>query len=296
MSWRIRDASVRYRGAKDLALRGVSCDLTPGALTAVIGPNGAGKSTLVRLLLGTIALESGQVALDDRPLAGWTRREIASRISVLPQREEETFVLTGLEVAAMGRYPHLGPWRAMRATDWDVIDAAMEMCGASEFCDRPMHELSGGERQRVRIARALAQDGQALILDEPTANLDLCFEMEIFELMRRLADSGRTVVAMTHNINLAARYADSLVILKDGQVAGHGSATSVISAALLGEVYKWPTNVYSHAGPGNDTGAPQLVPIARYAAPSPANPAIRSHNIPHQLSKVREPARGGVST
>ncbi len=262
MTWQIRNLSVRYKGCTERVLHGITCDLGGAALLAFIGPNGAGKSTLVRALLGTMPIEEGSVALDGKPVQNWERNELACRVSVLPQGEEETFAMSTREVVAMGRYPHIGPWRTPSAADRSAVDGAMNLCSVTELAHRPMRSLSGGERQRVRIARAVAQNGSALVLDEPTASLDLSFEMEIFELMQSVARQGRTVIVVTHNVNLAARYANALFLLQRGQLVASGAPHKVMSSSLLEDVYRWPISIHPHAGPGRDSGAPQLVTIA----------------------------------
>ncbi len=262
MSWQIKNLSVRYKGSAVRALNNITCELSGAALLAFIGPNGAGKSTLVRVLLGTMSIETGSVTLDGKPIESWERNELACRVSVLPQGEEETFGMSAREVVAMGRYPHIGLWRNASAADNSAIDDAMGLCSITSLSERPMRSLSGGERQRVRIARAVAQNGTALVLDEPTASLDLSFEMEIFDLMQSLAREGRTVLVVTHNVNLAARYADSLFLMQSGELIASGAPHEVMAGPLLEGVYQWPVKVYPHGGPGKDSGAPQLVAIA----------------------------------
>jgi iron complex transport system ATP-binding protein len=161
----------------------------------------------------------------------------------------------------MGRYPHLGPWHGEGAADRSAVGSAMARCDVAEFATRPVGTLSGGERQRARLARALAQEPDTLVLDEPTAALDIAHEMGIFELLRGLADSGVTVLMVTHNLNVAARYADRLLLMDRGRPVADGAPGDVFTAETLQTVYRWPIAVADHPGPGPDTGAPQVTPL-----------------------------------
>jgi iron complex transport system ATP-binding protein len=262
MSWSCDGLRFEYRGAARAAIDDVSIDIEAGACTAVLGPNGSGKSTLLRLLLGTLEPDAGEISFAGRRVRDWPRTEIARTVGVVPQSEEMPFPLTVREMVAMGRYPHLGPWRREGARDRAAIDSALERCDVAHFAGRAIATLSGGERQRARIARALAQQPRALALDEPTIALDVRHEMAIFELLRALVAEGVTVVVITHNLNLAARYADRLILLDAGRVAGSGGPADVIRPDLLESVYRWPVSVWPHPGPGRDAGTPQVTPIA----------------------------------
>jgi iron complex transport system ATP-binding protein len=266
-SWRCADLSVRYSGAVGPALDGVTLDVPAGGMTAVLGPNGSGKSTLLRALLGVVPVEAGTVELGGREVREWNRAALAREIGVVPQGEESPFPMSVREMVAMGRYPHLGPWRREGPADREAIHEAMERCDVGGLAERPISTLSGGERQRARIARALAQQAPTLALDEPTASLDVGHEMEVFELLRTLSDGcGTTVLLVTHHLNLAARFADRLVLLERGRVAAAGPPRRVLSEEVLERVYGWPVRVDPFPGPGRDQGAPQVVPLARGAA------------------------------
>ncbi|HEX9937977.1 MAG TPA: ABC transporter ATP-binding protein [Longimicrobium sp.] len=260
--WSCRGVRFGYPDASRPALDGVSLDVRAGACTAVLGPNGSGKSTLMRILLGTLEPQAGSVAFDDRPLAEWTREQIARQVGVVPQGEEAVFPMTVRELVAMGRYPHLGPWRREGEADRRAVERAMRRCDVLAFAARPIGTLSGGERQRARVARALAQEPAALALDEPTAALDVSHEMAIFELLRDLGRAGTTVLLVTHNLNLAARYADRLVLLDRGRIAAQGTPAQVLTRETVERVYGWPVRIHPHPGPGPDTGAPQVVPLS----------------------------------
>lgn len=273
MSWRCDAVRFAYPAAPAEAVAGVTIDVPAHAFTAVIGPNGSGKSTLLRLLLGVARPDAGDVTFEGRPVADWARAELARAVGVVPQQEEMPFPLSVRELVAMGRYPHLGPWRAERAVDRAAIAAALARCDVGGLADRPVSTLSGGERQRARIARALAQEPRALALDEPTMALDIRHEMAIFELLRRLVRERVTVVVVTHNLNLAARYADHVVLLDGGRVAASGTSAEVFRRDLLERVYQWPLEVGRHAAPGPDRGAPQIIPLGgRHAAAPSTDP------------------------
>ena len=261
-AWSTAGLTLRYPGAARPALDDVTLDIPQGRCTAILGPNGAGKSTLVQLLLGTLAPSAGRAEFEGRATAQWARRDFARAVGVVPQIEEATFPLTVRELVSMGRYPHLGPWRREGEADRRAIDAALATCDVLDMADRPLRTLSGGERQRARVARALAQEPRALVLDEPTASLDVRHEMAIFELLPTLCARGATVLVVTHHLNLAARYADRLVLLHRGRVAADGPPAAVLTRSLVEAVYGWPVTITPHPGPGPDAGVPQVIPLA----------------------------------
>ena len=265
MSWRCEALGFRYPGAERDAVDGISLEIGAGACTAVLGPNGSGKSTLLRLLLGVLAPKRGAAWFQGRALAEWPRAAIAREIGVVPQGEELAFPVSVRELVAMGRYPYLGSWRREGAADRRAIEEALRRCDVLQLSDRLVSTLSGGEQQRARIARALAQEPTVLALDEPTASLDISHEMAIFELLRELGRGGVTVLLSTHNLNRAARYADRLVLIDQGRVAAEGTPSEVLRRDLLEAVYRWPVRTTPHPGPGPDTGAPQVTPLARDA-------------------------------
>jgi iron complex transport system ATP-binding protein len=249
--------SVRYRGSRLRALDDVSIAAPEGTLTAVVGPNGSGKSTLVRALVGQVPLEQGTIAVDDRPVRDDARGDIARRVAVVTQREEPAFPLGVRDYVALGRYPHLGLWHAPTKVDTDAIAGAVARTEIEPYMDRAITELSGGEWQRVRLARALAQGGRSLVLDEPTTFLDVGHEMAVFELLGRLAADGLAVLLVSHQLNLVARFAHRMVLLHRGRVAGEGTPDDVMQASLLESLYDWPLVVARDPA----VGAPALIPL-----------------------------------
>jgi iron complex transport system ATP-binding protein len=261
-AWRCDDLVVRYPAAARDALAGISLEIPAGRCTAVLGPNGSGKSTLLRVLLGVLRPTSGVARFRDRPVGDWPRDALAREVGVLPQGEETHFPITVREMVAMGRYPHLGPWRREGPADREAIDRALVRCDVDGFAARDLATLSGGERQRARLARALAQEPGTLVLDEPTVALDVRHAMAILELLRGLREEGATILLVTHDLNLAARYADRLVVLQDGRLAADGPPAEILDRPLVERVWRWPVRVDPYPGPGPDTGAPQVTPLA----------------------------------
>lgn len=252
-----RDVAVRYPQGAHLALDGVSLESIRGRITAVVGPNGSGKSTLVRALVGRVALHAGSITLDGVPIEGSTRRHLATRVAVVTQREEPAFPLKVSEYVSLGRYPHLGVWKSSTRLDRDAIERAVQLTETQPFAARAITELSGGEWQRVRLARALAQGGDAIVLDEPTTFLDVGHEMAIFELLSRLAAEGQAILLVSHQLNLVARFAEHMVLLNRGRVEAAGDPASVMQGSILERVFEWPLVVTRDPA----VGAPSLVPL-----------------------------------
>ncbi len=253
----VRNVSVRYVGAARRAVDDVSIDIQQGQFAAIIGPNGSGKSTLIRAMLSALPLDAGQVLFEERDVATFSRSDLARRIGAVTQIEEMPFPVSVRELVATGRYPHLGAWRAEGEVDRRAVHDALARCDVVEMADRSIADVSGGERQRARIARALAQEPRTLVLDEPTASLDIAHEMSVFELLRSLArDEGRTVIVATHNLNLAARYADIMLLMRVGTTAALGTPTEVMQQEVLQQVYGWPIQVFDF------DGAPQVAPLS----------------------------------
>ncbi len=255
MIFQARGVTWTWPGSGDPTLNGVDLDLPVGALVALVGPNGSGKTTLLRVMLGAVRPDQGQVLLQGRPVTEWPREAMARIVGVLPQREESAFPMTVMETVLLGRYAHLGPIRPVGASDRAAARDALERCDAWRFRDRFTHALSAGEWQRVRLARALAQEPQVLVLDEPTSALDVRHEMELFELIRRLVNEGLGCLLVTHHLNLAARYADRMVLLENGRVVATGSPAEVLREEVLTRTFEWPVRV-THL-----LGVPQVHPL-----------------------------------
>ncbi len=255
----IADLVVSYdRGSRN-AVDGVSFLVPRGHLTALAGPNGSGKSSIVRALLRRADVLRGGVTIDDREVSTLSYAELARLVAVVPQREEAAFPARVRDYVALGRYPHLGLWRAPAEDDDRAVEQALAQAGVEDLADRDTDALSGGEWQRVRIARALAQKTPALVLDEPTTFLDVAHEMAIFELLASLARSGLAVLLVSHQLNLVARFADTIVLLDQGKVATSGAPAEVMNATLLESVYRWPVVITRDPA----IGAPALVPLRR---------------------------------
>ena len=255
----VSDLVVSYPGAARNAVDGVSLVAAAGKLTALAGPNGSGKSSIVRALLGRADVVRGSVVVADSDVRTLSLGELARRVAVVPQREDAAFPTRVRDYVALGRYPHLGLWRSASTADDVAIGEALEQAGVTALADRDTDALSGGEWQRVRIARALAQKAPALVLDEPTTFLDVAHEMAIFELLSSLARSGLTVLFVSHQLNLVARFADTIVLLDQGKIATSGAPRDVMKGDLLESIYGWPV-VITH---DPAVGAPALVPLRR---------------------------------
>lgn len=234
-----------------------------GALYAVLGPNGSGKSTLMRALLGMVRPEGGTTMIDGRETKDWSRVELARAVGAVSQAEHPAFPISVRDFVAMGRYPHLGPLRREGDADRGAVRKALARCDVADLGARDVTTLSGGELQRVRIARALAQEPSALVLDEPTASLDVRHEMSIFQLLRESADRGMTVLLITHHINLAARFSDRFLLLHEGGVAAEGEIDEVFQEGILERVYRWPLAVRGDPL----TGAPRVTPLGGRSGP-----------------------------
>lgn len=233
---RVRDISIRY-GPCDVVC-GVTFDLRKGEIIALLGPNGTGKTTLVRALNGSVPIASGDVLLEGRPLSEHSRREIARRIAVVAQENETKFPVTVLEYVLAGRFANGSAFGWETVEDISIALRALADCDLDEFGSRLMNELSGGERQRVVLARALATDARLLLLDEPTANLDLAHQAMMFRLVRgRCRGCEASAIVITHDLNLAAEFADRVMLLKGGEVFAFGSPEEVLTEANLREVY-----------------------------------------------------------
>lgn len=237
MKLRVSDLSFSYGSAR--ILKDISFDAEEGEFLGLMGPNGSGKTTLLRCLTRYLPTEARAVLVDMKPLHTLTDREVASTFAVVPQSSSTDFPFTVRDVVTMGRIPHArGRLSGMRREDSEVVARSMESAGCAHLADRPFSELSGGERQRGVIARALAQEPRALLLDEPTVYLDISGQLEMMDLVRRLnKERGLTVVAVLHDINLAARYCDRIALLSKGRLDAIGRPSEVLTAETILGVY-----------------------------------------------------------
>jgi ABC-type cobalamin/Fe3+-siderophores transport system ATPase subunit/ABC-type Fe3+-siderophore transport system permease subunit len=259
-------AAYRARPAEQV-LRSIDLDVAPGEVVGLIGPNGVGKSTLLRVAGGTLRPSSGQVCLDGQELRTLRARQIARQIAVVPQDSPVPAGLLVHEMVALGRTPYLRVLSGQTATDRRAIDAAVDAAGIGGLLDRPIDELSGGERQRVVLARALAQEPRLLLLDEPTANLDLHHQVSMLELVRGLARDGHlAVLTALHDLQLAALYCDRLSLMQRGLVVAHGVPEAVLTEPLLGQVYGQPVVVTRH--PVHGLPMVSIIPGAHARRPS----------------------------
>ena len=254
------NVSFRYAAGAPLVVDGVTVRLTDGALAGILGPNGSGKTTLLRLLSGTRRPASGRVLLGDRPLDQLSRRDAARQIAVVPQETELAFEYTAIEIVLMGRHPHLGVFTVEGPEDLRIARDAMTATGTNHLEDRPFHELSGGEKQRVVIAAALAQSATLLLLDEPTASLDLGYQLEISSLLSRLNQDHRVTMAIsTHDLNLAAAICRELILMRDGRVLAAGPTNEVLTPENIRLLYDVEADVQINS----ETGHMTVVPVRK---------------------------------
>ena len=264
MTLRLHDVRYAYAGAQGEALAGVSLAVEPGQFVAVLGPNGSGKTTLVRIALGALSPSGGSAEIEGRPAHLWPRQELARLVGVVPQREDNLFPQRVRETVLLGRYPHLSMWGRERAEDHAAVQRALAACDVENLAVRWVWTLSGGEYQRVRIARALAQEPKLLVLDEPGVSLDLKHEMGLFELVRGLVDTqGLGVLMITHDLNLAARFADSVLLLSEGRAIAAGAPADVLTQDIVETVFSWPVAMHTI------DARPQMIPLRRSPGPQP---------------------------
>ena len=251
-----RTASIRadelgFRVEAKALLERVRLHADQGQLVGLIGPNGAGKSTLLRAIAGVLQPQEGAVWLEGEELESIPAREVAARMALVPQIAPDTHGFTARELVLMGRYPHLGRFEIEGAADEAIAREAMELTETEEFAERTLDTLSGGERQRVFVSRALAQQPRVLLLDEPTANLDVLHKLRVLDLVRRLVDEGLTAVAAIHDLGMAARYCDRLVLLSGGRVLAEGAPEDVLVPDIIESAFGVRSAVYRDPATGS---------------------------------------------
>jgi iron complex transport system ATP-binding protein len=248
----LRANNLLVRRGQRTVLANIDIELRPGEVLGVLGPNGAGKSTLLAALCGELAASEGKVSLDERPLADWPGQERARRLAVLPQSSTLNFAFTVNEVVGMGRLPYASG----RVRDAEIVEEALKSADALHLAGRSYLALSGGERQRVHLARVLAQlwpgaEGQTLLLDEPTSMLDPLHQHTILQAVRDFAGRGAAVMVILHDLNLAARYCDHLLLLQDGLPHAYGPPAQVLTAEALAAVYGLEVLIHQHPERGH---------------------------------------------
>ena len=237
MTTALKASSVCRDYGNGTVLDNVSLSVEAGSFFIIIGPNGSGKTTLMKVLADLERPNAGEVEIFGRPAPAYRRRELARVISFVPQRIPVDFPFTVTEIVLMGRAPHLGFLGLEGAEDLDAARRAMSFTGVEKLAQRKVNQLSGGEQQRVFIARAVCQEPKIILLDEPTASLDLAHQVRVMDIMNELRASGVTVAMVSHDVNLAAMYGDRLLLLKDGRIIREGSPADVLTFEALEEAY-----------------------------------------------------------
>ncbi len=235
---------LSYRIDAQQLLDDVSIRVEKGEMVGLIGPNGAGKSTLLRAISGILRCQDGAISLDGRDIKDMTVKDVAAGLALVPQIAPYTHGFTAMELVLMGRYPHLGRFQVEGSADNRIATDAMALTETDQFAERTLDTLSGGERQRVFVARALAQQPRILLLDEPTSNLDVLHQLMVLDLVRQLVDDGLTSVAAFHDLSMAARYCDRLVVMAGGRVIAKGKPEEVLEPGLIESVFKVKAAVY----------------------------------------------------
>jgi iron complex transport system ATP-binding protein len=257
---RIRATDLQLGYGDSVIVDGLDLDILDGTVTAVIGPNGCGKSTLLRALGRLLPASRGRVLLDGKQIDKMSTRDVAKILGILPQAPSAPEGLTVGDLVARGRHPHQAWYRQWSSDDEGAVATALAWTGMSEFAERAVDTLSGGQRQRVWISMALAQGTDLILLDEPTTFLDLAHQVDVLDLVEQLnTEGGRTVVMVLHDLNLAARYAQTLVAMKDGAIIAQGPPHEVLTAALLRQVFDLDAEVITDPV----SGSPMVVPIGR---------------------------------
>ncbi|MPZ66483.1 MAG: ATP-binding cassette domain-containing protein [Pseudonocardiaceae bacterium] len=269
---RLKAEQVRLAYGDLVVTDGLDFKVLGGSITAVIGPNGCGKSTLLRALGRLMKTSSGQVLLDGKRIDRMPTRDVAKVLGVLPQSPIAPEGLTVADLVSRGRHPHQAWYRQWSSSDQDAVAEALSWTGMFELAERPVDQLSGGQKQRAWISMALAQGTDLLLLDEPTTFLDLAHQIDTLDLVERLhSETGRTVVMVLHDLNLAARYAQRLVAMRDGAIVASGTPSEVLTEQLLSDVFDLDARVM----PDPVAGTPLVVPIGgrHRHAPDPVLPA-----------------------
>ena len=243
--------NVGYRYGQIQAIKGIDLHVYGGEILGILGPNGSGKSTLLKVMDGILVPQEGEILIEDTPFAAFGRSHLAREVAMVAQESHFRFSFSTLEVVLMGRFPHLKRLEFEGKRDMDVAMGALNATHTLEFAERSIHELTGGEKQRVLIARALAQEPQVILLDEPTSFLDLKFKREIFQLISSLSmEKGLSVVVVSHDIDLASQYCRRVIMLKNGSIYEIGEPDEVITVSNIEAVYDCPVMVDKNPATG----------------------------------------------
>ena len=248
MNVRLEARGLAVARAGREVIRGVDLQLNAGEAVALIGPNAAGKSTLLRALVGLLPAARGEIAVEGRPLRSWSRDALARRLALVAADDGSPLSLSVAERAALGRYPHRGPFRPFTGADHDVIARALERTGVAHLATRPLSRLSAGERQLAGLARGLAQEPQTLLLDEPAAHLDIGHELQLFRILDQIRAQGVAVIAVVHDLQRAAAWAERMLLLVDGRIAAAGPPASVLSSEAAARAFR--VTITQHQPPG----------------------------------------------
>jgi iron complex transport system ATP-binding protein len=255
---RAESVSFGYNGG--FMLTDANVAIAAGSLTGLLGPNGCGKTTLLKLLSGVLRPRTGRVILGDRALTSMTRRELARHIASVPQETHPAFDYTVMEMVLMGRHPHLSAFQLEGPADFGIAREALDATGTRDLADRHYMTLSGGEKQRVVIASALAQSTEVLLLDEPTASLDLGYQLDIASLLARLNHERKvTMVLATHDLNLAASLCERLIVMRNGRILTAGPTREVLTGETVRQLYDVEADVQFHQAAGHLT----VIPVRR---------------------------------
>ncbi|MEH1017243.1 ABC transporter ATP-binding protein [Micromonospora sp. CPCC 206060] len=265
MTARLRADRVTLRYDQRIVSEGLSFAVPDGSFTVIIGPNACGKSTLLRALSGLLPPAAGQVLLDGTDLRAYPAKERARRLALLPQTMTAPEGITVHELVGRGRYAHQRVMRRYSHADEEAIEAALARTTMIDLADRRVDELSGGQRQRAWIAMVLAQETSLVLLDEPTTFLDVAHQIDVLNVLHRLVVQGRTVVAVLHDLNQAARYATHIVAMKDGRIVAEGAPAATITSDLVADVFGLPNRVIADPL----TQAPLMIPADTRPAPDP---------------------------
>jgi iron complex transport system ATP-binding protein len=270
----VKDVDFSYDSSQ--VLRAVSFELDAGAMVGLIGPNGSGKSTLIKVLSKVLRPTQGEIRFRGRDIAETSSAELARHVAVVSQEPTVAFSFSGLETVMAGRYPHIGRFGFETQRDFEIAHRAMAFTDTIHLSDRRIEEMSGGEKQRVFLARALAQEPELLLLDEPTTHLDINHQIEIMDLIRKLhKEQNLTVLSVTHDLNLAAEYFDTLLLLREGSLVMEGAPSHVVTDEVIREVYGADAVVSKNP----KTGAPHLALVPRVAPATAQRKGVKVHVV-----------------